>query len=215
MEGTSQLAEWLPNVVIAQLQQGADLPSAGVADAVGVAVTATVFMVIVQMTGAVLRGLRNAMAGRSLVVRADGFLGGLRRLAALAVVAIPWYHVARIPIEGVLTTHATDQALLAGLAWLVLGAVDHKALWLDLREGVVRARRGFAVFRRHDLVLNLNQVFRTAGGRPVGNLAQLGDRRVSIDAAAISALAAFQGGDEQARRYLEAVVVKAGGRVTR
>lgn len=215
MKGTDQLAQWLPSALISVLQQGSAVPAAAISNAVAIALATTVFMLGMRLSLRLLGGTRDVLTGRSLVRRGDGALGGLRKLAGLGVVALPWYRVAQIPLEGVAPTDLTGQVVGMGLLWATLRAVDHRARWLDLDEGVVRASRGFAIFRRHRLTLNLGQALRTPAGRPVGQLDKLGGRRVVIARAAIAALGPYAGGEPAAEAYLRAVVKKTGGKVSR
>jgi len=213
MDGSNIFAHWLPKAAINLVKSGANLADAPVAAAIGDAMVATVFMVVVYGVITVLSGLQNLYSQRTMVRGGDGVLGFLRRIAGFAVVAIHWYGVLSITFDGVLPLDSNNKAIVAGLLWVLLGASDHSKAWLHLNDGVVIARRGFAIFRCHTLTLALGEVFERPSGDPIGDLKRLSDTAVVIAPQAVAALAPYRGGERKAKSYLEAVLAKAGGRL--
>ncbi len=212
VEGLTALREWIPEFVVGLAQSGHAVPAADVRDALVLTVAGAGFMLGAQVVLSLLRGTSNLLAGRSLSRRRDGFLGVLRKGAMLAVIAVPVWNLAQLATDGVALPDAEGFTILAGLAWAGLHAMDHRAVWLDVDEGVVRARRGFAIFRRHLLTLELTHVFRDRRGSPVGQLKGLNGRTLGIASEAVEALAPYRGGEDAARRYLAEVLRKLGAK---
>lgn len=215
MDGSHYFAHWLPKAVINLVKDGANLADAPVAAAIGDAMVATVFMVVVYGVITIFSGLQNLYSKRTMFRGGDGVLGFLRRIAGFAVVAIHWYGVLCITFDGVLPLNSVNKATIAGLLWVLLGAIDHSKTWLNLSDEVVIAKRGFAIFRCHTLTLALGEAFKRPSGDPIGNLKRLSDTPVIIAPQAVAALAPYRGGERQAKSYLEAVLTKAGGSLAR
>ncbi|MCO4763407.1 MAG: hypothetical protein KC502_17960, partial [Myxococcales bacterium] len=112
MKGVDQFEQWLPDVLIGMLQQGADVPAGDVARAVGLAVATTGFIVVVRLGLRVLGALKNLFAGHQMVERAPGGLAILRKLSGFAAFALPWYNLIHLASDGELTAEMANFPIL-------------------------------------------------------------------------------------------------------
>lgn len=173
VSGFEKFETWLPQVLVDLINPHASVASVTARAALSHAISVTLVVLAALLAVGVVGGMRNVLAGRSHHLRTGRFLGLVRKLAALAVIGLPWWSVWQIFDVGVPVEDVDVGVFLAACVWILAVVTDHGHVWHERGAKAVVLRSGFAIFRTTRTRIQLDKAVLWAGNRePVGD--QLG-----------------------------------------
>lgn len=156
------LAAALPDALVEALLDGSAAEEGPLRVLLGAALAWTALVFVVRTGWRLLRGFGRLVSMRRDVLEVGGLLSTLRTISAWAVLGLAWLPVYHALDSGHVSLDLQRAAVLPGLLWLLLRALDHGVVWRSRTEPKLVVQSGHGLGRVTRTEIDLREALRDA-----------------------------------------------------